>query len=605
MILVPHHPEAGLFSQINFVITQIEALGHDDFQVDWTSGTLYSDQGVDNLFEELFLPCGSEPGEGPVVRDWPHDRYTWRNADPLYLGGTRWREKLHECWRKLEVRPALIAKADEFCAGWPEPATALHVRNFNIGGECPGGRAPGLEDYAKVVRGIDGPVFLATDNEEALSFFRELLGERLLSRPVGRSADMETEYHLTGRRSINDARDCLVDALVMARCKTLIHSVSNVATAVLYQNPQMDHIYVRADGAMRLTAPKPDPRRRMVRETLADEQPVSVMHVMHPRWSDWRKVYPNGVFQGNQGVDAGTLTHLSDREVELNWLDWEKERIALIKDEKSNFNQLTSFSYEHKPSSQVIIRLKAGLANQMFQYAFGLMVARARGGELLVAEVGWDPPFALGAYGISLARNLPQDDFALMWDESYEEGIENEILAEIALEGESTILLEGYFQNEAFFRPVADEIRRLFSSKEELPEFAAGRTPVAVHVRLADYLTNGYHAPCPASYYREVMEMMRGRFTNPVFLVFSDEPERCVEWVEDGPDVRVMPASDQFHTLGLMQTCKAFIIANSTFSWWAAWLSGSQNVICPDRFLPGRDWEIYPSRWTALPVTFG
>lgn len=65
--------------------------------------------------------------------------------------------------------------------------------------------------------------------------------------------------------------------------------------------------------------------------------------------------------------------------------------------------------------------------------------------------------------------------------------------------------------------------------------------------------------------------------------------------------VRVIPATDQFHSLGQMQSCQAFIIANSTCSWWAAWLSHSPDVICPDRFLPGQDWEIYPARWSALP----
>jgi len=605
MILVPHHPEAGLFSQINFVITHIEALRDADFQVDWTSRTLYSADGEEDLFEKLFLPCGRGLGEGAVVTEWPHQRYTWRNADPLYLGNTRWRERLNQCWRKLRVQPELIARVDEFCAGWSEQPTALHVRNLSIGSECHKGQAPGLEDYARVVRGIDGPVFLATDNEEAVSFFRELLGERLILRSAGRSPDMATEFHLTGCPSVEDARDCLVDALVMSKCKKLIHSVSNVATAVLYQNPEMEQIYVRADGAFRLPPPKPDPRRRIVRETIAEKEPITVMYVVTPRWNDWIKVYTNGVFQSKQGGDGGTLTNISDAEVELDWLDGGKERLTLVKSEDGSSNHSTNFSYEQKQSSQVIIRLKAGLANQMFQYAFGLAVARARGGELLVAHVGWDPPFALGAYGISLSRDLPPDEFSLIWDESYNDGIEKEMLAEIAQEGETTVLLEGYFQNEAFFKSVAEEIRHRFSSKEELPEFTMGRIPVAVHVRLGDYRTNGCHAPCPASYYREAMEMMRGRFANPLFLVFSDEPERCGEWVEVGQDVRVMPASDQFHTLGLMQSCEAFIIANSTFSWWAAWLSGSKDVICPDRFLPGRDWEIYPSGWTALPVTFG
>lgn len=602
MILIPHHPKAGLFSQINFILTHIEALGHADFHVDWTHETPYSRDKGCNLFEELFIQTSSDDGSGPVVQEWPHYRYTWKEVDPLYLGGSQWRENLHDCWRKLKVRPDLLAEVDDYCAHWIEPPIALHVRNASIGSECPSGRAPGLEDYAQVIRGIDGPVFLATDNEEALAFFRKLLGERLHTRPAGRSPDMETEYHLSAERSVADARDCLMDALIMARCRMLIHSVSNVATAVLSMNPHMDHIYVRADGALRLPTRPPDPRRKLIQKTLAEDEPASVMHVAHPHWNDWLKVYANGVFQANQSGEAGTLSDLADGNRELDWLDGGRERIALACLDGAS-NQVARFSYRHQPSSQVIIRLKAGLANQMFQYAFGLAVARARGGDLLVTHVGWDPPFALGAFGISLARHLPPEEFSLVWDGGYEEGLEKEMLAEIEEAREQTVLLEGYFQNEAFFEPVADEIRRLFSAPEKLPAFTVGRTPVAVHVRLGDYLTNSHHAPCPASYYREAMAMMRDRFDHALFLVFSDEPDRCLEWVEAAPDMVVVPSTDPFHTLGLMQSCQAFIIANSTFSWWAAWLSGSTEVICPDRFLPGQDWQICPSRWTTLPVT--
>ena len=98
MILVPHHPKAELFSQINFILTHIEALGHADFYVDWTHETPYSGDKGDNLFEELFLQTGGDDGTGPIVRNWPHYRYTWKNANTLYLTNSCWRNDLHECW---------------------------------------------------------------------------------------------------------------------------------------------------------------------------------------------------------------------------------------------------------------------------------------------------------------------------------------------------------------------------------------------------------------------------------------------------------------------------------------------------------------------------
>jgi len=72
-------------------------------------------------------------------------------------------------------------------------------------------------------------------------------------------------------------------------------------------------------------------------------------------------------------------------------------------------------------------------------------------------------------------------------------------------------------------------------------------------------------------------------------------------YLEWGMDAVIMPRMDQFQSLGLMQSCEAFIIANSSFSWWAAWVSDSPDVICPDRFFANREWEICPSRWIYLP----
>jgi hypothetical protein len=162
--------------------------------------------------------------------------------------------------------------------------------------------------------------------------------------------------------------------------------------------------------------------------------------------------------------------------------------------------------------------------------------------------------------------------------------------------------VERYFQNEAFFLREADEIRRIFSISAELPEWVGGRTPVAVHVRPGDYLAGCTHAPLPPSYYHEAMNLMRERVADPVFLVFSDEPGKCRKSVDNGADAVLMPRLDQFDTLGLMQSCEDHIIANSTFSWWSAWLSESVDVICPARFFPDREWKICPARWTHLPI---
>jgi hypothetical protein len=90
----------------------------------------------------------------------------------------------------------------------------------------------------------------------------------------------------------------------------------------------------------------------------------------------------------------------------------------------------------------------------------------------------------------------------------------------------------------------------------------------------------------------------------PVFLVFSDEPEQCPAFLAGSPDTVVLPLLYDDHAFGMMQACEAFILANSTFGWWAAWLSGSERVICPDPFLPAKEWTICPAGWTRLPSGF-
>jgi len=146
MILIPHSPEAGLFSQINFLITHIDTLGHAEFFVDWSEGILYSTGDGVNVFEELFVQNRVRDEDSEIVQEWPHHRYTGPGADPLYLSGSWWRARLHDCWEQLTVRRESLDEVEAYCATWQERPTALHVRNSLIGAECPQGQAPSLED---------------------------------------------------------------------------------------------------------------------------------------------------------------------------------------------------------------------------------------------------------------------------------------------------------------------------------------------------------------------------------------------------------------------------------------------------------------------------
>jgi len=603
MKLLAHGKDAGLFSQINFLVTHIEALGHAGFFVDWTKNTPYSDKEGENLFEFLFRQNQpAQPGETELAQ-WPHHRYTGAEAAHLYLTDRRWRRRLHECWKLLRVRQDVLAEAEAYCGEWTETPLAVHVRNLNIGTECPGGQAPGLQDYENAIRFHDGPVFLATDNQEALDHFRSLLGERLAARNIARSPDMGTEYHLSFPQTPLDARHCLVDALIMARCRHLVHSVSNIATAVLYMNPDIGHTFVQAGGAIRLPASPPDERRSLVAQTLRETEPEALMHLTHPKWKDWILLYPGGVFARHTTGYAGTLSHRASGEVELDWLDWGTEHFVPVPPPASpaNFRNPT-WARVLRPRRRVVVRLMGGMGNQMFQYAFGLAVAREWDANLQCFHAGWGRPFALGPFGISAAAPASVPEHELRWEGGYENGIEQEMFREIRAFERESILIDGYFQNENFFAPVAGETRNRFTLEGVLPGQAADRTPVAVHVRRGDYAEAGEHFLLPDSYYRNATEKIRSMVDDPFFLVFSDEPEKCPDFLRRSPDALIMPAAGEVAAMASMQACKAFIIANSTFGWWPAWLSGSPNVIRPDRFLSTSEWNICPRRWIALPA---
>jgi hypothetical protein len=253
MILVPHVRGAGLFSQFNKLITVMEASQTADIYVDWRQGTLYGRRSDGNLFEHLFHQLAPLRRGDQRVSDWPHYRYTGTAAAALYPHDS-WRRPLNLWWSKLRVLPALLAEADGFLAPHGSAVTAVHIRNSRIGAECPTRIAPTLGDYREALAGIERKVFLATDNAEAVHEIKELLGDRLLVRNFDRSPDMNTELHHWRRQTVRDAQDCLVDALIMARCCRIIHSVSNIATAVLYMNPAIPHTFVE-HGRIRVFEP--------------------------------------------------------------------------------------------------------------------------------------------------------------------------------------------------------------------------------------------------------------------------------------------------------------------------------------------------------------
>ena len=165
------------------------------------------------------------------------------------------------------------------------------------------------------------------------------------------------------------------------------------------------------------------------------------------------------------------------------------------------------------------------------------------------------------------------------------------------LDAPSDCVLFGYFQTPLYFESIADELRAelkgLIGSTADGSGGIAGQLAsgdsVAVHVRRQDYLDHPAFQVCDRNYFESSMRTMRERLANPRFFVFSDDPEWCRENLA-GPDIEIVDsgakALNPLHDLRLMSLAKHHVVANSSYSWWAAWLADKpeQQVIMPDHW---------------------
>lgn len=163
-----------------------------------------------------------------------------------------------------------------------------------------------------------------------------------------------------------------------------------------------------------------------------------------------------------------------------------------------------------------------------------------------------------------------------------------------------TIMLEGYWQSEKYFKDIRNEILALFAF-----EWSLSPGMVSVHVRRTDYLKwKKKHPRVPKAWIQTAM----GQFSNDhVFIFFSDDMEYCKTAFGNRGDVMFSEGQDEVEDLRRMSCCEHHICSASTFSWWAAWLNRNpgKRIIMPKLwFVPG--WgghdtkDIVPPEWERL-----
>jgi hypothetical protein len=172
------------------------------------------------------------------------------------------------------------------------------------------------------------------------------------------------------------------------------------------------------------------------------------------------------------------------------------------------------------------------------------------------------------------------------------------------------VSLWGFFQSEKYFKHIEKEIRKDFTFKDEIVEDCENiikdifDDPIALHIRRGDFLINsGNHYNQSLEYYENALSEFD--FDRQV-VIFSDDPKWCMSQDLFFSDRFIVSESTgPYHDLYLMTQCSDFIIANSTFSWWGAWLANKGNIIAPKKWFGSNNShldtkDLYPDDWKIL-----
>jgi hypothetical protein len=182
----------------------------------------------------------------------------------------------------------------------------------------------------------------------------------------------------------------------------------------------------------------------------------------------------------------------------------------------------------------------------------------------------------------------------------------------------SDCYLTGYWQSEKYFQAYAATIRADFSFKQammqknaELADKISGVTAISLHVRRGDYVKNlktaANHGLCSLDYYRSAIKYVAERVDTPFFFVFSDDPVWVKENLQIDFPCRYIDhnqGAESYNDMRLMSLCKHHIIANSSFSWWGAWLNARNDkiVIAPKKWFANANdvSDLFPEGWVTL-----
>jgi len=244
------------------------------------------------------------------------------------------------------------------------------------------------------------------------------------------------------------------------------------------------------------------------------------------------------------------------------------------------------------------------LGNQMFQYASLRGIASKVGSEFMIPNHQEIYDDGIGnRYGILLfdvfklihANNFGILDTINYQQESHFHFDENFF----KLSNKNDCSLYGFFQTQKYFEDIKYSIFDDFTFKDEIVEHCIPLreqfdNPIALHIRRGDFITNSAnHPPQGLDYYEKALKEFDD---DREVIIFSDDTDWCMKQkLFESDRFAVAEGGNQFYDLCLMSMCEDYIIANSSFSWWGAWLAN--HPVNPPRLTSFKGKVIAPKKW--------
>lgn len=285
-------------------------------------------------------------------------------------------------------------------------------------------------------------------------------------------------------------------------------------------------------------------------------------------------------------------------------------------------------------SRPITAQLVGGLGNQLFTYYAVASLAARQGVPLRIDSSGaahgvsaevfglpgdWLPNFAHDAVrgrhqrlgsriSRRITRRLPALSGPLRYYESPQPGEDSRLLDQIP-----GTTVRGYFQSwksvETAYQYGAKKELSLKSPSDWLINLqlrAAVEAPIAVHVRRGDYANSSAFGLLSANYYEEALRRLRQEGLRGPIWLFSDDLAAAANIIHEPFEAMSSPVGPQEELLAMSRVA-AFVTANSSFSWWGAWLSGSRNVVAPGEWFRASPEPIglVPPWWTRIPSHWG